>query len=83
MHDGLVGGGVGGDILGGGEGAGDEGDLNRGRFVILDFDQGVDRVVVEQLDAEEGVDIREGCLEVGVEDGCVDWGGARLSIGLK
>lgn len=79
VDDALVGGGVLGEVLGGDEGAGNEGDLQGPVLAVVDLDEGVGRAAVDQLDTED-VGLGEGRGDLGVEHGGVSGGGTGLSI---
>lgn len=75
--DGLVGGLVGGELLGGGEGAADKGDLDGARVAVVDLDDGLCGTAVDELDAKD-VGLGEAGLDIGLERG--DIGGRGVGV---
>lgn len=85
--DALVGGGVLGELLGIGDGAGQEGDLNGTILVVCNFNESLCRAAVDEAHAQD-VGVGEGRLQVGLElglrrgDAAVCGGGGGRSISL-
>lgn len=84
-NDALVGGGSLGESLGGGQDAGEDGDLDGRIFLVGDFDEGFGRPAVDEAHAED-VGVREGGLDDGSEirrlGGSTVVGGGRSGVGL-
>lgn len=76
-QDALVGRGVGGKLLGGVKSTGEEGEGEGGGLAVGDGDEGLGRVAVDELDAED-VGVWEGGGKVGVQGCGVNGGGASI-----
>lgn len=76
--DGLVGGLLGGELLGGGEGASDKGDLDGAIVAVVDLDDGLCGTTVDELDAKD-VGLGEAGADIGLKGGDI----GRRGVGIR
>lgn len=76
--DGLVGGLLGGELLGGGEGAADKGDLDGAIVAVVDLDDSLCGTAVDELDAKD-VGLGEAGADIGLELGDI----RRRGVGIR
>lgn len=76
--DGLVGGLLGGELLGSGEGAADKGDLDGAIVAVVDLDDGLCGTTVDELDTKD-VGLGEAGADIGLELGDI----GRRGVGIR